>query len=627
MYTVELYFDLPSTAWFARCVTILNNSTFFRLQGSSLEELRKLFELLLPAPVCENAKTLLTLVQRLGGALSEQRELKQIAMESVAEVVCAMRNAAQREEDWLRILEEIDNDLAFQQKHVKKLNMEGAKATLQERLGCSSDLVKLASRKLEMLVGASGAMGLEAYIPQQHRDQAQIFINAAKDNFLIAQREVDFLKVTERERENMITVAHAECDDLTAQSVQLDGLFSSLSSEAHKLQMTHSAADASVQQAMDALRLAQIEEVAAAAAKAAHMDKARGLKTKIDSLDVRKAAASTKLRTLTSCSSTDGSMPVLQYARAQAEVAIDIGKLLKSTRGIISVEAKGRQSTVATAMTVVPKQLLDALVQHLLNKVTQQQEVFDRAIFCRKRLAPLEEERIQLKTIGMKDELKFNQATMMKLYNMLEEALLAAEEIDEVAKAAKKARNTHGASVDVGVVEKIDGLLAEMQSKHTQIVQIVTFYPRAEVPDRMRELEASHMHTASTRSSQDKSATRNTSTRRPQNDVAYIKKKKGDVKSENQNVSRITLVVSTVVSTPAQNEHDNRLLSSENANAPAQSPRGWSTVSAAKVEANKDKEPTPAEAARKKGNFSLFQNSVSRPAVSADGRGMGVGGG
>jgi len=173
MYTVELYFDLPSTAWFARCVTILNNSTFFRLQGSSLEELRKLFELLLPAPVCENAKTLLTLVQRLGGALSEQRELKQIAMESVAEVVCAMRNAAQREEDWLRILEEIDNDLAFQQKHVKKLNMEGAKATLQERLGCSSDLVKLASRKLEMLVGASGAMGLEAYIPQQHRDQAQ----------------------------------------------------------------------------------------------------------------------------------------------------------------------------------------------------------------------------------------------------------------------------------------------------------------------------------------------------------------------------------------------------------------------------------------------------------------------
>lgn len=90
------------------------------MQESALQELKTLFELLLPGPTCEKAHELLSLVRRLGGAnfsqdafpdlnnipcgagaLADQLELKHMAMDSVAEVMCVLRNAAQRKEDWL----------------------------------------------------------------------------------------------------------------------------------------------------------------------------------------------------------------------------------------------------------------------------------------------------------------------------------------------------------------------------------------------------------------------------------------------------------------------------------------------------------------------------------------------
>ena len=86
------------------------------------------------------------------------------------------------------------------------------------------------------------------------------------------------------------------------------------------------------------------------------------------------------------------------------------GDLLKSTRALVTAEAKGRQSTISSAANVVPGQLLGSLAQHLQNKTQQQHEVLERVIFCRKRLAPLEQEKAQLEMIGMKDELKVNQA-------------------------------------------------------------------------------------------------------------------------------------------------------------------------------------------------------------------------
>ena len=95
-----------------------------------------------------------------------------------------------------------------------------------------------------------------------------------------------------------------------------------------------------------------------------------------------------------------------------------------------------------------------------------------------------------------------------------------------MAKAAKNARDMHATSADIVVVEKIDVHLAEIQSKHTQIAQMVTLDPRPEVHNRMRELEASRTHTASKRSPQVKTATRNNSDRKAHNDVAHIKKKK-----------------------------------------------------------------------------------------------------
>ena len=110
--------------------------------------------------MCENAHELLKLVPRLGAAVTHQDELMQMALESVAEVVCAVRNAARRKEDLFRSLEDIDNKFATQRDHVQKLNAQGSKVTLQERLKNSSDLVKLATRKLEMLVGASSALGM-----------------------------------------------------------------------------------------------------------------------------------------------------------------------------------------------------------------------------------------------------------------------------------------------------------------------------------------------------------------------------------------------------------------------------------------------------------------------------------
>jgi|AntAceMinimDraft_1070359.scaffolds.fasta_scaffold86820_1 hypothetical protein len=69
----------------------------------------------------------------------------------------------------------------------------------------------------------------------------------------------------------------------------------------------------------------------------------------------------------------------------------------------------------------------------------------ERVVFCRKRLAPLEQERIQLETIGMKDELKLNRGTAKKLTDMLEEALQTSDEISDVAQAAKKTRDMHAA--------------------------------------------------------------------------------------------------------------------------------------------------------------------------------------
>ena len=87
-----------------------------------------------------------------------------------------------------------------------------------------------------------------------------------------------------------------------------------------------------------------------------------------------------------------------------------LGDLLKSTRALVTAEAKGRQSTISSAANVVPGQLLGSLAQHLQNKAQQQHEVLERVIFCRKRLAPLEQEKAQLEMIGMKDELKVNQA-------------------------------------------------------------------------------------------------------------------------------------------------------------------------------------------------------------------------
>ena len=69
----------------------------------------------------------------------------------------------------------------------------------------------------------------------------------------------------------MVESARRDCDTLDAQSAQLDTALGSLSSEAHKLQTDHCAAATRVQQAMEALKLAQNEETAAAAAKEAHM--------------------------------------------------------------------------------------------------------------------------------------------------------------------------------------------------------------------------------------------------------------------------------------------------------------------------------------------------------------------
>lgn len=153
----------------------------------------------------------------------------------------------------------------------------------------------------------------------------------------------------------------------------------------------------------------------------------------------------------------------------QAEIATGLGNLLKSTRGLIAAEAKGQQSTIASAANVVPGQLLGSLVQHLQNKVSQQHEVLERVIFCRKRLAPLEQERVQLEMIGMKDELKLNQGTTQKLNHMLDEALKASDEITEVAKAAKKTRDMHAAAADGSLVTNLDMLVANVQLKHTQI--------------------------------------------------------------------------------------------------------------------------------------------------------------
>ena len=239
------------------------------------------------------------------------------------------------------------------------------------------------------------------------------------------------MQVSERDREKMASVALKECESLTAQSKQLDERLQSLSSEGELLRAKHDDTVSRVQQAMDALKLAQSEEAAAAAAKAAHTDKIATVTTQLEGLRVRKSAASTKLRALTSTSG-DGSMHVLRAAQVtkrisyvypfsaiilfdkippniklilrqeQAEIATGLGELLKSTRCLITAETKDRQSTIASAANVVPRQLLDSLVHHLQNKVLQQSDVLERVIFCHKRLARLEQERVQLEMIGMK---------------------------------------------------------------------------------------------------------------------------------------------------------------------------------------------------------------------------------
>ena len=229
-----------------------------------------------------------------------------------------------REEDWFNSLEDIDNKYAAQQAQVHKLNAQGPKVTLQERLKNSSDLVKLASRKLEMLVGASSALGLQGNLPGRHADQAQKFMSVVNENVNIAKREAEMMQVTEREKEKMIANARRDCENLDAQASQLDSALGSLSSESQKLQAAHGAASVKVQQAMEALRLAQSEEAAAAAAKEAHMGKVGSVKNKLNDVNAKKAAASTRLRSLTSVDG-DGGMPVLQAAQEQADIANGLG--------------------------------------------------------------------------------------------------------------------------------------------------------------------------------------------------------------------------------------------------------------------------------------------------------------
>lgn len=123
-------------------------------------------------------------------------------------------------------------------------------------------------------------------------------------------------QVSEREKEQMIASARRDCENLDAQGAQLDTALGSLSSESQKLETLHGAAAAKVQQAMEALRLAQGEEAEAAAAKEAHMGKVTSVKNKLNDVNVRKAAASTKLRALTATDG-DGGMPVLKAAQVK----------------------------------------------------------------------------------------------------------------------------------------------------------------------------------------------------------------------------------------------------------------------------------------------------------------------
>mmetsp|Transcript_22646 Transcript_22646/g.36454 ORF Transcript_22646/g.36454 Transcript_22646/m.36454 type:complete len:225 (-) Transcript_22646:119-793(-) len=223
----------------------------------------------------------------------------------------------------------------------------------------------------------------------------------------------------------------------------------------------------------------------------------------------------------------------------------------------------------------------------------------ERVVFCRKRLAPLEQERIQLETIGMKDELKLNRGTAKKLTDMLEEALQTSDEISDVAQAAKKTRDMHAAAVDRGVVADLDLLLVDIKLGHSQIALAAasasTFPgPSNGTPARSRPSDKGHIAPRASKapSKKDPGPVGADVDRRARQAAGRNKKaseKSDDTKQISPTSSNPPIAVSVAVNQVTRD-------------APAQIPRGWGTVGAARSDTGKkgDTEPTPAESSRHK---------------------------
>ena len=440
-------------------------------------------------------------------------------------------------------------------------------------------------------------------------------MGVVQENVNIAKREAEMMKVTAREKDKMIAEARRDCENLDTQALQLDGALGSLSDVADALAEEHDAAKDKVAAAMEALRLAKEEEAAAAASAEAHQRKMSSVKKKLEDVNVRKAAASTKLRALTAPEGENGGMNVLQTAEEQAAIANGLSGLLESTRGLITAEAKGRQSTISSAANAVPGQLLGALARHLQNKTIQQHEVLERVIFCRKRLGPLETERAQLEAIGLNEELKVNQGTMQKLNNMLNEAFASSDEILQVAAVAKKTRDTHAASVDRTLVKNLDILIADIQVKHTTISladATTVAGPAPNAPPSSAPPQQQPSSLAIPNGNGVASTLAMMANGGSNSGVAKGGKANGKSNRKANGAGAGDALAGNPVSAAAANAPVGAPVAAQankngNGNGFA-APRGWGTVKADAGENGKDgAEPTPAEAARRKTeSFSLF---------------------